>query len=307
MDVSSIISWLQASIRLSAPLVLTSIGSVYNERVGIVNISIEGSMLVGALAAVAGTFFTGSVAVGTICAIAAGGLLAVVQAYLTVTRNTSHLVAGLALNFLALGATNMGFALLFPTERTRVATYPVLSPPVLRDVPFLGPVIFAQPVIVWIALILPLVSAWVLYRTSWGLNIRAVGEDPHAVASAGLSVLRHKYVGVILSGVFAGLGGSALALTDLGYFAPNMTRGRAFIVLAANVVGNWNPIWVAASCLLFGAADALQLRIQTFGSAIPYQFFVMAPYLVTVAALAGFVGRVAVPKTLGEPYDPEAT
>lgn len=306
MDMSSITNWLQASIRLSAPLVLTSIGAVYNERVGIINISIEGSMLVGALAAVAGTFFTGNVAIGTICAIAAGGLLAVVHAYLTVARNTSHLVAGLALNFFALGATNMGFALLFPTERTRVATYPVLSPPGLRGVPFLGPVIFNQTVIVWIALILPLVSGWVLYRTSWGLNIRAVGEDPHAVASAGLSVFRLRYVGVILSGVFAGLGGSALALTELGYFAPNMTGGRAFVVLAANVVGNWNPIGVAASCLLYGAADALQLRIQTFGSAIPYQFFVMAPYLVTVAALAGFVGRVAVPKTLGEPYDPEA-
>jgi len=285
--------------------VLTSIGAVYNERVGIINISIEGSMLVGALAAVAGTFFTGNVAIGTICAIAAGGLLAVVHAYLTVARNTSHLVAGLALNFLALGATNVGFALLFPTERTRVATYPVLSPPGLRGVPFFGPAIFNQTVIVWIALILPLVSGWVLYRTSWGLNIRAVGEHPHAVASAGLSVFRLRYVGVIISGVFAGLGGSALALTDLGYFAPNMTGGRAFVVLAANVVGNWNPIMVAAACLLYGAADALQLRIQTFGSAIPYQFFVMAPYLVTVAALAGFVGRVAVPKTLGEPYDPE--
>jgi ABC-type uncharacterized transport system permease subunit len=305
MDMSSITNWLQASIRLSAPLVLTSIGAVYNERVGIVNISIEGSMLVGALAAVAGTFFTENVAIGTICAIAAGGLLGLVMAYLTVVRNTSHLVAGLALNLFALGATNMGFALLFPTERARVATYPVLSPAELRSVPFFGPVIFNQTVIVWIALILPLVSGWVLYRTSWGLDIRAVGDHPRAVANAGLSVLRLKYVGVILSGVFAGLGGSALALTDLGYFAPNMTAGRAFVVLAANVVGKWNPIAVAASCLLFGAADALQLRIQTFGSAIPYQFFVMAPYLVTVAALAGFAGRVAVPKTLGEPYDPE--
>jgi len=306
MDLSTLTNWLQAGVRLAAPLVLTSIGSVYNERVGIINISIEGSMLVGALAAVAGTLITGNVVIGTICALAAGGLLAVVHAYLTVARNTSHLVSGLALNFLALGATNMGFALLFPTERARVATYPVLGPPELRSVPFFGPVVFNQAVIVWIALILPFVSSWVLYRTSWGLNIRAVGEDPHAVASAGLSVFWPKFVAVVFSGVCAGLGGSALALTDLGYFAPNMTGGRAFVVLAANVVGKWNPIMVAASCLLYGAADALQLRIQTFGSPIPYQFFLMLPYLVTVAALAGFVGRVAVPKTLGEPYDPEA-
>lgn len=306
MDINSITSWLQASIRLSAPLILTSIGSVINERVGIVNISIEGSMLMGALAGVAGTFFTGSVAIGTIYAVAAGGLLGLIMAYLTVNRNTSHLVAGIALNFFALGVTNMGFAALFPTERARVAIYPVLSPAELRDVPFLGPVIFDQAVIVWIALILPLVSGWVIYRTGWGLNIQAVGDNPRAVNHAGISVLRLKFAGVLLSGVFAGLGGSALSLTDLGYFAPNMSGGRAFIVLAANVVGKWNPIAVAASCLLFGAADALQLRMQTFGSVIPYQFFVMAPYLVTVAALAGFVGRVAVPKTLGEPYDPES-
>jgi len=305
MDMSVINSWLQASIRLSTPLVLTSIGAVYTERAGIVYIGMEGSMLAGALAAVAGTFFTGSVVIGTICAIAAGGLLGLVHAYLTVSRRASQIVSGLAINFFAIGATNMGFALLFPTERARVATYPVLSPAGLHGVPFFGPVIFNQTVIVWIALILPLVSAWVLYRTTWGLNIRAVGDNPRAVDSAGLSVFRLKYVCVILSGLFAGLGGSALALTDLGYFAPNMTGGRAFVVIAASVVGKWNPIGVAAACLLFGAADALQLRIQTFGSVIPYQFFVMAPYLVTVAALAGFVGRLVPPKTLGKPYNPE--
>lgn len=306
MDLNSISDWLQAGLRLAAPLMLTSLGAVYTERVGIVNIGMEGMMLAGALVAVAASFFTGNVAVAAICAMTVGGLLGLVHAYLTVSRRGSQLISGAAINFLALGATNFAYARLFPTERTRVATYPVLSPPGLRSVPFFGPVIFAQPVIVWIALILPLVFAWVLFRTSWGLNIRAAGEHPHAVASAGLSVFRLKYVGVILSGVFAGLGGSALSLAELGYFAPAMTGGRAFVVLAANVVGNWNPILVAAACMLFGAADALQLRFQTLGSVIPYQFPVMAPYLLTIAALAGLVGRVAVPKTLGKPYDPEA-
>jgi len=307
MDIGSINGWLRASLRLSAPLVLTSIGAVYTERVGVVNIGMEGMMLAGALASVAASFFTGNVVMGAICAMTVGGLLAVVHAYLTVSRRASQLISGAAINFFALGATNFAYARLFPTERARVATFPILSPPELRGVPFLGPVIFAQPVIVWIAFILPLVSGWVLRRTSWGLNIRAVGEHPHAVASAGLAVFRRKDGGVILSGVFAGLGGSALAMADLGYFAPNMTGGRAFVVLAALIVGKWNPIVVAGACMLFGAADALQLRIQTFGAVIPYRFFVMAPYLVTVAALAGFVGRTVPPKTLGKPYDPEAT
>jgi ABC-type uncharacterized transport system permease subunit len=305
MDMNSISNWLQASVRLAAPLMLASVGGVYTERVGVVNIGMEGMMLAGALASVAACFFTGNVVIAAICAMTVGGLLAVVHAYLTVSRRASHLISGAAINFLALGATNFGYARLFPTERARVATFPVLGPPEWHDVPFFGPVIFAQPVIVWIAFILPLVFAWVLYRTSWGLNIRAVGEHPHAVASAGLSVFRLKYVGVILSGVFSGLGGSALALAELGYFAPNMTRGRAFVVLAALIVGKWNPITVAAVCMLFGAADALQLRIQTLGAIIPYQFPVMMPYLLTIAALAGLVGRTAAPKTIGKPYDPE--
>jgi len=168
-----------------------------------------------------------------------------------------------------------------------------------------GQVLFGQPVIVWIAIFLPFIAAWVIYRTSFGLNIRATGEHPQAVATAGISVIRMKYIGVILSGVFAGLGGATLALADLGLFAPNMTAGRGFAVLATLVVGKWNPILVAGAGLLLGAADAIALRAQTFGFAIPYQLLVMLPYLLTIAALAGLVGRTVPPKTVGQPYDPE--
>ena len=297
--------WLDATVRCGAPLMLVGVGGVYVERTGVFNIGMEGMMLAGSLAAIAGSFFTGSTFVATICAMAAGGLLAVGHAYLTVTRRANQIISGLAINFLALGATNMLFARLFPTVKARVCLYPVLAPAWLHDIPFLGPAIFSQSVIVWIAFILPVPAAWVLYRTSLGLNIRAVGDHPHAVATAGPSVLRLKYIGVILSGLCAGLGGSALVLSELGYFAPNITAGRGFIVLAALVVGKWNPIWVAVACLLFGGADALQLRVQTFGSVIPYQFPVMFPYLLTIAALAGFVGRTVGPKTVGQPYDPE--
>jgi len=306
MDLNPIIAWLQAGVRLAAPLMLTSVGGVYTERVGIVNIGMEGMMLAGALASVAASLYTGNLLVAAICAMVVGGLVAVLHAYLTVTRRAVQTVSGLAINLLVVGVTNYVYAKLLAEDRVRVATFPVLSPPAWHDVPFFGPVILGQTVIVWAAFILPLVSAWVLYRTSWGLNVRAVGEHPHAVASAGLSVLRLKYTGVILGGVFAGLGGSALALTDLGYFLPLMTAGRAFIVLAALVVGKWNPIGVAGVCLLFGAADALQLRLQTSGSAIPYQFPLMMPYLLTIAALAGLVGRTVGPKTLGQAYDPES-
>ena len=307
MDMDFIVSWLQSGVRLAAPLILVSIGSVYAERSGVLYVGMEGSMLAGAFTSVAVTLFTGNLFLAAIAAMVAGGLLALVHAYVTVSRRAGQIASGIGIGMLALGATNFAFARLFPAQRLRVATYPVLSPPGLRSVPFLGPVIFAQSIIVWIALVLPLVSAWFLYRTSWGLNIRAVGEDPHAAASDGLSVIRLKYVAVILGGVFPGLAGSALTLAELGYFAPNITGGLAWIVLAANNVGKWNPIMVAAACLVFGLTDALQLRFQALGSAIPYQFPLMAPYLLTLIVLFGLTGRAAAgPKTLGLPYDPEA-
>jgi simple sugar transport system permease protein len=236
-----------------------------------------------------------------------GGLLAFIHAYLSVSRRANQIVSGAAINLLALGLTNLLNTPLYEgfRYRPRVELYPVLAPTWLQELPFIGPVLFAQSVIVWIAIILPFLAAWVLFRTSWGLNIRATGEHPQAVATAGISVIKMKYMGVIISGVFAGMGGAALVLSDLGLFAPNMTAGRGFAVLAMLVVGRWNPILVASAGLLLGTADAIALRAQTFGFAIPYQLLVMLPYVLTIAALAGVVGRTNPPKTVGKPYDPE--
>lgn len=312
MEISSIFNdWLLASVRMAAPLMLLGVGGVFTERTGVFNIGMEGMMLVGAMAAIAGNLATGSVFVATLCAMAAGGLFGVVHAYLTVTRRANQIVSGATINLLALGLTNVLYGPLYEgfKYRPRVPLYPKLAPEALHDVPILGPLFFAQPVIVWIAFALPLIATWVLYRTSWGLNIRAVGDHPHAVDTAGVSVIRLKYTGVIISGLCAGLGGSALVLAELGLFGPNLTAGRGFIALAALAVGSWNPSWVAGACLFFGAAEALQLRAQTwsqtYGINIPYQFLVMLPYLLTIAALAGIVGRTNAPKTIGKPYDPE--
>jgi len=268
----------------------------------------EGIMLVGCMASVWASLVTGNVWLATLFAMLIGGILGSVHAFLTVTRRTDHIVAGAAMNLFALGITNLLNTPLYAAfeYRPRVPMFPVITPPSWQALPIIGPILFRQPVIVYLAFVLPLLAAWVLYRTSWGLNVRAVGDHPHAVATAGLSVNGLKYTGVILSGVFAGMGGAALTLADLGLFAPGMTAGRGFAVLAALVVGKWNPIWVAAACLLFGAADALQLRAQAINLPIPYQIFVMLPYLLTIAALAGLVGRTQAPKTVGKPYDPES-
>jgi simple sugar transport system permease protein len=292
-------------LRWGAPLILVSIGEVYAERSGVINVGIEGIMLFGALAGIAISYFTGNVLLAVIGTMLLGGLFGMAIAYLTVTRRTNQVVTGLMFNLIALGGTNLLFAMISETRSVRVATFPILFPESFFDIPIIGPVLFRQPVSTWIVLILPFIASWVLYRTNWGLNVRAVGDNPQATATAGLPVLKLKYQAVILSGLFAALGGCVLTLGEVGYFASGgMTAGRGFVVLAAVVVGGWDPLRTALACLVFGAADAAQLRMQTVGSAIPYQFFQMLPYLITIIALAGLVGRTRPPKTWGAPYDP---
>lgn len=305
MSADQIIDWLQASLRWGAPLIVVSFGEVFAERSGVINVGIEGIMLFGALAGVAISFFTGNVLIAVIGIILLGCLLGLSFAFFTVTRRTNQVVTGLMLNLIALGGTNLLFAMISETRSVRVATFPVLFPESFFDIPVLGPVLFRQPLNVWIALVLPFIASWILYRTDWGLNVRAIGDNPQAGATAGLRVRRLKYTTVILSGIFAALGGGMLTLGEVGYFASGgMTAGRGFVVLAAVVVGGWDPLRTALACLAFGAADAAQLRLQTTGSAIPYQFLQMLPYLLTIAALAGVVGRTRPPKTWGAPYDP---
>ena len=174
----------------------------------------------------------------------------------------------------------------------------------MHRIPFFGTVFFEQPFSTWVALLLPIGAAFILYKTRWGLNVRACGDNPHAAAAAGLSVIKIKYQTVISSGIFASLAGCVLTLASSGYFAAGgMTRGRGFIVLAAVVVGGWDPLRTMLACILFGAADAAQLRLQATGSIVPYQFLQMLPYAITIVALTIMVKRSRVPKTWGAPYD----
>lgn len=304
MSFDLIIDWLQATLRWSAPLLLVAIGEVFSERSGVINMGIEGIMLSGALCGIAASYYTNSVLVAVLVTIVMGAIMGLGVAFLTVSRRTNQVVTGLMINMLAMGATNLVFSLLSDSRHTRVATFPTLFPESLYDVPVLGKIFFQQPISTWIALILPVFAAIVLYRTTWGLNVRSVGDNPQSAATAGLSVIKIKYQTVILSGIFAAVGGCVLTLGEVGYFASGgMTAGRGFIVLAAVVVGGWDPIRTALACLVFGAADAAQLRFQAVGSVIPYQFLQMLPYLITVVALTIMVKRSRVPKTWGAAYD----
>ncbi len=296
-------TFLQSTIRMSIPLILAGIGALYTERCGVINIGIEGSMLVGAFAGVAAALLYKNIYFAILCAMLAGGLLSLIFAYITVHRRGDQMVTGFGVNLLATGLT-LTLLPLLNSIRSRAVLFPIIDTGFLKDIPVLGPMIFNQSVGVWIAFILTPISMWILFKTTWGLNLRAVGENSKAVASAGLSVIKLRYIGILLGGIFSGLGGAFLALNDVGFFVPNMTQSRGFIVLAALVVGKWKPVPFAAACLLFGAADALQLRAQSFGSIIPYQVFLMMPYIITIATLAGLVGKTKAPKEYTIPYDP---
>jgi ABC-type uncharacterized transport system permease subunit len=308
IDPSFWLSWLSSSVRLSAPLALTASGAVFSERSGVFNIGLEGMMLSGAFFSIVGADMTGSPVLGALCGAVAGAVLGLVLAYWTISRKADQIITGVAINMFALGLTNLLYREIFGEKGPeRVAGFSNVKIPLLGDIPGVGPVLFDQAALVYVTYLLPFLLAWILFRTTWGLSVRAVGEHPAAADTAGVAVKRVRYACVTLSGFMAGLGGAALALQGARFFTQNMTAGRGFVVLGAIVVGRWNPALAVAACLLFGAADALQLSVQTFGLDIPSEFFVMLPYILTVVALAGLVGRTRQPRKLGIAYSSDQT
>jgi len=304
MTYDIILDWLQASLRWSAPLIICAMGEIFAERSGVINMGIEGIMLCGALCGVAVSYYAQSQIVAILACMLLGVVLGLMVAFLTVSRRANQIVTGLMVNLPAIGATNVIFSLLTVMRHKRATTFSALFPESMQNIPFVGTVLFAQPFTTWIAVLLAIVAAFVLYKTRWGLNVRAVGDNPQATATTGLSVIKIKYQTVVLSSVCAAVAGCILTLASSGYFAAGgMTGGRGFIVLAAVVVGGWDPLKTLFVCMLFGATDAAQLRLQTTNSIIPTQFLQMLPYLTTVIALTIMVKKSRVPKTWGAAYD----
>ncbi|MBD2179646.1 ABC transporter permease [Aerosakkonema funiforme] len=299
--------YLIASLRLSVPLAFAALGGLFSERSGVLNIALEGMLLSGAFAGAAGAFFTGNVWVGMLSAIAVGGMVGLLHSYLCVTLRVDQLVSGLAINLTAIGLTSFWSRILFNSNQAQqLPSLKTVAIPILEDIPIIGNLIFNQdPLIYFLFLLVPL-TAYLLFRTSLGLSLRAVGEYPRAADTAGISVNLVRYVAVTISGCFAGLGGAYLALVHVKYFAEGMSAGKGFIALAALIFGKWHPVSTAFACLLFGATEALQLRIQAFNLNIPYQFLVMLPYVIALLALVGLAGKSTPPAALGIPYIPES-
>ena len=288
----NVLNFLAQTLRIAIPFLLAAGGGVLSERAGLIGLTLEGYMLGGAFCAVAGTYASGSPYVGLLAGVAGAALLALIYGVSAIRFRADQVVVGIAINLLAVGLTRFFLKLFFESSSNspRVAGFDVKGSGT-------GFVALASNPLVWIGVAMMPLLAWVLYRTPFGLRIRAVGEHPAAAASVGVPVARVRYLAVILSGMVAGLGGAYLAL-DQHQFTDGMTAGRGFIALAATIFGRWDPLRAGLACLLFAAAETLQIHLQGT-HAIPSQFVEMIPYVLTIIALAGVVGRAVPPAALG--------
>jgi ABC-type uncharacterized transport system permease subunit len=298
-----LVAVLSSTVRLSMPIVLGALGGIFSERSGVVNIAIEGLMLTAAFVGFLIGASTGNIWLGVVAAVATGALMALLHGVLSIHLRVDQIISGTVINILAVGLTGY----FYTSNVTLPGKLPSLPIPLLSEIPIVGPVLFDNPPITYLALILVAVTHVVLYRTQWGLRLRAVGENPRAADTVGVNVIATRYANVMIGGALAGLAGAFLSLEAVGSFERLMTNGRGFIALAAMIFGNWNPIGAWAAALLFGFANALQSQLQFLGlgSIIPHQFIGLLPYVLTIVVLAGFVGRARPPAAVGQPYSKE--
>lgn len=301
---------LASTLDYAPPVVLAALGGVLCERSGIANIALEGQMRFGAFAAAAAALWTGSPAAGVLSGLAAGGAAGLVHAALCVKAKSDPIVAGVALNLVALGGVTFLVEALFGKPDTDpTARIPLLRIPGAEEVPILR-ALSGHSVLAYAALLLPFLLHGFLYGTVTGLRIRAIGEKPIAAETAGLLVARTRTLCVVAGASLAGLGGASLSISTLDHFNHHMPSGQGFMALAAVVFGKWTPLGAFAAASFFAAANAVQISLSSSTAAIaqaaPKGVFAALPYLLTLLVLAGFVGRARPPASVGVPYDPEA-
>jgi general nucleoside transport system permease protein len=295
--------YLASTLRLSVPIAFAALGGLFSERSGVINIALEGMLLTGAFSSAAATFYTNNVWVGIFAALIAGGLVGLLHAFLCVTIRVNQLVSGLAINLVASGLTSFLARLIFSSSSTqRLPALPLIKIPLLADIPIVG-MLFAQDMLVYLLFAVIALTTYFIFYTNQGLNLRAVGEYPKAADTAGISVASVRYIAVVVGGCLVGCGGAYLTLVQVNYFAEGMSAGKGFIAIASLIFGRWHPIGSTLACLLFGATEALQLRVQALGVNIPYQFLTMLPYSVAMLALIGGMGKSTPPAALGVPYE----
>jgi general nucleoside transport system permease protein len=297
-------AFLVSTIAMATPILLAALGELLVEESGIINVGIEGAMLSGAFFALSGVYFTGSIAVGLACGIAAAIAINAMLGVLLINLAVNQVVAGTALNIFAAGITGVFYRKFFGITGKAFIVSPLHSLPLgpLARIPFFGSMLFNQSPLVYLAFLLVPVFAWLMRRTRYGLRIRAAGERPEAADALGLGVYALRWQALIVSGVLTGLAGAFLTLAYANTFVENISAGRGFVALAVVILGQRNAWGLAAASILFGAAMALQFGLQALGTAVPYQLFLALPYALTLIVLAFFGGQARDPSALGIPY-----
>lgn len=298
---------LAAAIRIATPLLLAALGGILSERAGVFAIGLEGMMLAGAFAATVGAFATSSVAAGITLALLGGAIIALAVAVVAVRFRADNMVTGLAANILALGLTSYLLRIIAGgggrPAAIHLAPLAPLPVPLLSDFPVLGPLLFVQPPLTYAALLGCAALPFFLGHTAAGLTLRATGENPEAAFASGADPMGVRILAVIACGAIAGLGGAVLSLQQVGTFTDGMTGGRGYLALASLIVGRWTPWGAAAACLVFGAAEAFELRLQTFGIPVSSYIVQMSPYLIALTVLAGLGQSSRMPASIGRPLE----
>ena len=280
MDLQMVEDLAGASLRLSVPIAFAAVGGIISERAGIFNVALEGCILGGAFGAAAGAYVFGSPMAGLAVGLSVAGCVGVLLAGLAVGLAINQLVAGIAINILMAGMTAYLARLILGADATSTLPgFATLAIPVLSDLPLVGKLLFTQDPLTWLMFATVLGTWWFIFRTPYGLTLRAIGDYPAAADSAGIDVNKVRFLAVVASCMIAGLGGCYLVLSQVFVFTENMSAGKGFIALAALILGRWNPLGALAACLFFGLSDALQLRLQFSSPDVPYQLFSMVPYL----------------------------
>ena len=293
-----------AAIRLVVPIALAAVGGAFSERAGVINIGLEGMILTGAFAAAVGSFFGGSAYFGLFAALGAGIILGLIFSFFTIDLEADHVVAGVGINILALGFTTWLMQVIWGQKGASpgVKGFSKIRIPILADIPVIGQLLGNHSPIVYLMFIIVIAGWYLMFKTPLGLRIRFTGEHPEAADTLGINIRFIKYFSVTLSGVLAALGGAYLSLGHLNWFSSNMSAGRGYMALAANIFGQWNPLGGFAASMLFAFTDAVQLRLQGINLNIASEFIQMLPYVLTVIVLAGAVIRSRPPAALGNHY-----
>jgi simple sugar transport system permease protein len=301
------VGFFAALIRIATPLIFATLGELFAERSGILNLGIEGIMMLAAMTGFSAAYFSGSLWLGVAAAMATGVLAGLLMGLLTVTLGLSQHVSGIGVTLLCSGLSFYFYRLIFgqPSSIPKITAFTPLPVPGLAAIPILGPILFNQFALVYLAFLLVPVTAWVLRTTPWGLNLRTVGENPYAAYTAGVSVIKTRYQALMLSGACMGLAGAFLSMAQYNAYTFGVISGRGWVCIALVVFGQWNPWKSAAGALLFAFIDALQLRLQASAFNLPYQVFLMMPFVLTIVGMALVSRNAKAPAALLTPFRKE--